>query len=221
MHVLLAIVVIVVLSYLSAFLPSKEEFVELYWATSIVEGLQGTSEVRCAIDNCSLSGIYKSGKVGLDDKVFNIILNDLDKAGDYKSFCIDVDSDGEYCEGGEGPYRYYETFFVGSSGFTSLRFDEEKVVFVNYPEYVFVENFTTSFVIKSFYARKYEFNVTLSVNGDLQYSELLELEPAQETLTKVDIGLPTTGQYKIKVNIRPVALQDSATYIYFWVDRKM
>lgn len=218
LYLFLFIGVLSVLIYLSSSFTSKEEFVELYWTTSKVENLKEVAQVSCEIENCSLSHIYKTGEVELNNKSLSILVTDLDESGKYDAFCIDTNNDEKYCSSGEGPFRYYETFFVGSSPFNSLDFEERQIVFVNYPNYVFVKNFTVSFIAKSFYLESSYFDIDVSVNGSLQYNEAVVLEPKQEIVRQVNISLPSKGLYKVEALVKPAYSSGPLSSIGFWVN---
>jgi amino acid transporter len=220
LHLFLLIAIVFVLIYLSIITPSREEYVELYWKTTEVKNIQNYSDIECEIENCSLSGIYKVGDLTLNNEYYKIMITDLDESGEYDAFCIDLDRDDKYCENVEGPYRYYETFFIDSSAFSSLYFDENQIIFINYPDYVYIENFTVSFVVKSLYSTNLNFNIRVLVNDTLQHDELLELYPGEEILKKVNISLPTENRYKVKVVVSS-EVYDEGAYIDFWVDRKI
>lgn len=221
LYLFLFIGVLSVLIYLSASFTSKEEFVELYWTTSKVENLKEVSQVSCEIENCSLSHIYKIGELEVNDKNLSILITDLNESGEYDAFCIDANNDGKYCSSGEGPFRYYETFFVGSSPFSSLDFGEKQIVFVNYPRYVSVQNFTVSFIAKSFYLESSYFDINVSVNSSLQYNKTVMLEPKQEILSQVNISLPSNGLYKVEVLVKPTYASGPLSTIDFWVNRNI
>lgn len=218
LYLFLFIGVLSVLIYLSSSFTSKEEFVELHWATSKVGNLKEVSQVSCEIENCSLSHIYKIGKVELNNKSLSILVTDLNESGKYDAFCIDMNNDGKYCSNGEGPFRYYETFFVGSSPFNSLDFEERQIVFANYPKYVFVNNFTVSFIAKSFYLESSSFDINVSVNGSLQYNEAVVLEPKQEIARQVNISLPGKGLYRVEALVKPAYASEPLSSIGFWVN---
>jgi len=224
-HILLIVVVLVLLSFLSATLPPKDQFVELYWSTAEVENLKEVeaSGVQCMRKDCGLSDVRKIGQVTFADDVFDIMVTDLGEIGKYDTFCIDLNRNGKFCDvyEDEGPYRYYETFFIGPRAFTSLRFDESKIAFVNYPEYIFSENFTTSFSARSMYSKKMTFDIKVTVNGSLQYSEFIELEPKQEIAREVGISIPSRGYYKVEAEIKPTVTGSEGARIHFWVDRRM
>jgi len=220
LYLVLFIVILSVLIYLSASFKSKEEFVELYWTTSKVENLKEVSQVSCEIENCSVSHIYKIGELELNDKNLSIMITDLNESGKYDAFCIDANNDGKYCSSGEGPFRYYETFFVGSSPFSSLEFGEKQIVFVNYPNYVSVKKFTVSFIAKSFYLESSYFDINVSVNNYLQYNETVKLEPKQEILRQINISVPSKGLYRVEAVIKPTYASGPLSTIDFLVNRE-
>lgn len=211
-------------------LPSKEEYVEMYWSLSQVEGIRNVTQVNCTIpptfqkvaaNRCSLSGIHEVGSVNLAGRGYGILIMDLGKAGYYDSFCIDLNGNMNYCDSGEGPFMYYETFFLDSSAFKSLYFNQSRYVFANYPRYVFDQNFTVSFVVNSHYSRKLNFNVSVFANQTIMFSKAMELLPGKPVLLNVSMTLPKVGLFNVRANARPKGSEDEGATIDFWADRQV
>jgi hypothetical protein len=211
-------------------LPSREEYVEMYWSLSQVEGIRNVTQANCTIPPtfqkvassiCSLSGINEVGNVNLAGRRYGILIMDLEKAGYYDSFCIDLNNNMRYCDSGEGPFMYYETFFLGSSAFKSLYFNQTRFVFANYPRYVFDQNFTVSFVVNSHYSRRLNFNVSVFANQTILFSKAMELLPNKPVLLNVSMLLPKVGLFNVRANARPKGSEDEGATISFWADRQV
>jgi len=218
LYFLLAItfVVLVAMVYVSATLPMKEEFVEIYWKIIKIETLMDIKEVNCLIDPCSLSGVYKFGELELNNKTFNVLVNDLIEAERYDTICIDWNHDDIYCDLDEGPYGTRESFILDSDGYNVILFKEAKVYITNYPKEVNVSNFTIGYVIKSYYSSTSDFKLNLFVNDTLEKTETLTINPNQEVTLKTKIILPTKALYKVKISISKLNT-DQEAYIDFWV----
>jgi len=213
------IVVIGIIVYISATSSSKEEFVEVYWQVNSVKNLRYTRDLNCKIVNCSKSGIYKIGSISLNEKIFSVILIDLDRPGEYYHSCIDFNNDGVYCDYREGPFRERDSFLIDKDAFSVLSIRENNIVIDHHPKEVYDQNFTVGFVIKSHYFDTESFNISLFVNESLEKSKIVKLKPEGEVLSHFEVSLPTKGLFKVEVSVSPLKTDEKAI-IDFWVERK-
>lgn len=213
-----SLLILSVIAYVSVTSPTKEEFVEVYWKVSKVENMIDTENIECKLVNCSMSGVYKFGRVNLNDKNYDIIKIDPGGPGDYYSLCIDFNENQEYCDIEEGPFPYRDTFFIDSHAFNILSLVDD-IVIAHYPKEVKDQNFTAGFVIKSYYSKTMDFDVGLYVNETLQKDKILTIQKNQEVTSYFDVELPTEGMFKVKVVVSPLTIEKEA-YIDFWVKRE-
>lgn len=214
---ILTLIILSLMIYVSSIQPSKEDFVEVYWQVFKVENFTSTSNIVCKIMNCTTSGIYKLSKINLDGSSFNIIEIDLTNPGDYYSLCIDFNNDNQYCDRGEGPFGYRDTFLFNSYAFNIYNLGS-KIIIVNYPKEVKNQTFTVGFVIKSYYSEIMDFNLGLYVNETLQKNKNLTINPRQEVVSYFNVSLPTEGISRVKVVVSPSMTNEEA-YIDFVVKK--
>jgi hypothetical protein len=212
----LTIVILGIVVYVSATSPSKEEFTELYWKIFKVDFLQ-KAQVVCALKPCSISGFYDFGNITLDNKNYRIVLVDLDTAWQYSAMCIDINQNNVFCEKGEGPFRERDSFLIGSDSFTIISSNEKNFAIANYPRRVNVNNFTVGYVVKSYYRKTQDFNVSLFVNETLKESKILTISPQQEIVSQFNVFLPSKGLFRVKIDVTP-STTSQKSYIDFWVN---
>jgi hypothetical protein len=210
-------IVLIIIIYVSVTSSPKEEFVEIYWQVFEIKNLENTIKVNC-LGACTLSGVYRIGDVEINGITYSVIIIDPYEAGVYSNLCIDTDNDEIYCEGGEGPFEFQGTFFIGPNAFNVMNFYEDNVIIAHYPKLTENEKNTVGFALKSYYKKTTDFNVSLHVNESLKKSEILAINPQEEIILKYIVSLPEVGLSKIKISVSPVSTKEEA-YIDFWVNR--
>jgi len=210
-------IVLFIIIYISITSPPKEEFVQLYWQVFKIENLKNTTRVNCT-GECTLSGIYRIGDAEINGANYKVIIIDPYEAGIYYNLCIDTDNDEIFCENGEGPFEFRDTFFIESNAFNIINFYENNVVIAHYPKETENENFTVGFVVKSYYQKTLDFNFDLYVNEELKKDETISIKPNEEIIFNYPVSLPEVGLFKVKISVSPVHTQEEA-YIDFWVNK--
>ena len=93
-----------------------------------------------------------------------------------------------------------------------------EVYWLDYPKNVSQNNFTVDFVIKSYYAKTQNFNITLSVDSIQTETKILTLKPNEEVVSSFNITLMVEGLHKVKIITTLMTTQEK-NEIYFWVDK--
>jgi len=101
--------------------------------------------------------------------------------------------------------------------FNILLIKENNMVSANYPKEVNDNNFTVSFVTKSYYSHEENFKISLFVNENLENSMLLKLKPKEDIVSRIEVTLPSEGLYKVKVSVSTPE-NDEIANIDFWVN---
>lgn len=219
-HVLMMATVISIIVYLSAYLPTKEEFLQVYWDVREVQ-------IRESIfDPENTEGNVLYGTVLLGNRRLPMVMYDLDEEPGFDTFCLDIDEDGRWCEdtapgrNREGPINYFETFFIDGYAYRAVMFAENRAVFINYAEYLYQDTFRTSFNVRSHYSREVDLRLVVSVDEDIISTEDITLAPGQEFLKKVDIRLEEEGNYRVTARVEPLSIKEDSSSIHFFVDRR-
>jgi len=165
-----------------------------------------------------LSGIYRIGNVEINWIDYSVIIIDSYEAGVYYNLCIDIDNDEIYCEEVEGPFGFRDTFFIESNVFNINTFYGDNIIIAHYPSITENENFTVGFIVKSYYQKNLDFNVSLYINETLEKSEILSMKPGEEIVLKYPVSLPEAGLFKVKISVSPVSAKEEA-HIDFWVNK--
>jgi len=216
--IFLLLFVVIIIIYLSITLPSKEQFVELYWKVSELKDITNKTDVNCSMINCSLSVIYRVGTIDLANKSYGGMITDPRKKGMYDSVCIDFNQNGIFCEKNEGPFKIGDSFMINSSSFNIMNSKNDQIFIADYPKETNVSNFTVGFVIKSDYYEIKNFTMGLFLNDTLQNSEIVTVEPNQAITNHYVIHLPENGLYRIRIAVLPLTMKEN-TYIEFWVKK--
>jgi len=93
-----------------------------------------------------------------------------------------------------------------------------QVYWQDYPKNVSQQDFTVGFVIKSYYARTLDFDVTLSVDSDQTETKIVTLKPNEEIISRFNVTLPTEGLHNVKITTTPTTIEKE-NEIEFWVER--
>jgi len=215
---ILLICVMIVIIYFSITFPSKEEFIEIYWKLTGINGLQNITDINCSIDRCSVSGIYKSGNVDLLDNSYDTIITDLYWEESYDFICIDLNQNELFCEENEGPFKAGNSFNISSNHFNIIYSKGEEFYIFNFPKETDISNFTVGFSMKSNYKEVKLFNVGLFVNETLQYTKSIVLYPDREVSKYYSVNIPEDGISKVRIAVLPITFEDRA-YIEFWIEK--
>jgi hypothetical protein len=182
------------------------------------EDLTSANQVNCSIENCSKSGMYNTGNIDLDGMNLNIITTDLNESKEYRDTCIDFNSNSNYCEEKEGPFKERDTFLIGNDGFNIFSVSNKNVVIAYYPKRISQGNFTVGFVMKSHYYETLNFKTTLSVNSTETETRIITLKPNEEIISKFNVTLSVAGSHKVKISATPTTI-NRGNEIYFWIER--
>jgi len=204
--------------YISYKQPSKEEFVEIYWKIYKSEEFGNANTVNCLIENCTKSGIYRTGNINLNGINFETIIIDLNKSSEYEYVCIDLNGNNVYCEKDEGPFKKQDTFLVGDNGFNILSISESSMVIAHYPKGVRQEDFIVKFAVKSHYHATMSFNTTLFVDDYMIENKVLTLNSNEEIISNFNVKLLKEGLHTVKIMISSVN-NENVSEINFWVTK--
>jgi len=215
---ILTLIILSLIIYISYSQPSKEEFVEIHWQIFRSDDLTSTDRVDCMIESCSISELYAIGNIDLDGTNYRIITTDLIEFNEYDYACIDFNNNGIFCEESEGPFEERDTFLIDDNGFNIFSISNKNVVVTHYPKNVSQEDFTVGFVVKSFYHKPADIEITLSVETNEAETRIRTLNPNEEIISKFNVTLPTVGLYKVKISTTPKTI-NKENEIYFLVER--
>lgn len=212
----LTIAILAIMIFISSTSPSKEEFIELHWSIFKISFIP-KNQVTCVLRPCSISGDYKFGNLDLNGKTYGIILIDLENPRRYDNMCIDMNRNDVFCEQNEGPFIEGSSFLIESKSFNIISFEENNFAIANYPKIVNSSNFTVGFVIRSFYHRNMNFNLSMFVNETLEKSEVISLVPKQELTMNYSVSLKGEGLNKILI-VANSSEGNQQSAIDFWVE---
>ncbi|MBD3155593.1 MAG: hypothetical protein GF368_02970 [Candidatus Aenigmarchaeota archaeon] len=209
------LVFFLILIFISMNLPSGEGFVELYWDFVKVENPWVEPSPVCEIDY-SLSDFNRVQRARIGNEKYNILFLDINQPGKYDSICVDLNHNEIYCEDDEGPFWSPLGFRIGPEHY-SYTLIENGVVIYRFPtKLVNQTNFNVYYNIKSHYPEIEEFEIIISVNGDIISREKMFLDPGESRLVQEQIVVPEIiGKHEVEIAVLPQASKERVRINFF------